>query len=69
MDAKTGQNVVFVLAGQDQGGMWNIVSSRLETNSVAWADSGMAKYDKITILAVGERQVVDTGSLEKVVMK
>ena len=69
------QNILFVLGGQDQEGMWNIVSSRLETNRIAWTDRNVAKYVKLSILAVGEGDVVDTleigfpGMLERVVMK
>ena len=59
MSADTRQNVVFVLAGQDQGGMWNIVSSRLKTNSIAWADRGVDKYISLSILAVGEGEILD----------
>ena len=42
--AETKQNVVFVLAGEDQGGMWNIMLSSLVTSRIGWGHNFVNRY-------------------------
>ena len=54
-----GQNVVFVVAGLDQGGMWHLVFDNLIMNSLTMSSNGGTKYTKLEIIAVGEGDDVD----------
>ena len=57
--SETKQNVVFVLAGEDQGGMWNIIFSSLVTSRIGWGHNFVSKYVKLNILAVGAGNILD----------
>ena len=56
---KMGQNVVFVVAGLDQGGMWHLVFDSLLMNNLTMSSNGGTKYSKLEIIAVGEGHDVD----------
>ena len=56
---KVGQNVVFVVAGLDQGGKWHLVFDDLIRNNLKMSSNGGTKYTKMVIIAVGEGYAVD----------
>jgi preprotein translocase subunit SecG len=47
------------LAGEDLGGMVNIIHSSLVTTRLSWGNNFVAKYDKLSILAVGVNGIQD----------
>ena len=53
------ENVVFILAGQDQGGMWHLVEGNMTTNRMDMASSFGAKYPTVAVIAVNSQQVLD----------
>ena len=53
------ENVVFILAGQDQGGMWHLVVGNMTTNRLDMAPSFGAKYPTVAVIAVNSQQVLD----------
>ena len=57
--SQTEQNVVFVVAGLDLGGMWHLVFDDLMTNKLSLRSHFGTKYTKLEVLAVGEGGVVD----------
>ena len=56
-----GQNVVFVVAGLDKGGMWHLVYDDLVVSRLALSSNSGTKYNKLQIIAVGEN-----GGLDKI---
>ena len=53
------ENVVFILAGQDQGGRWHLVEGNMTTNRLDMAPSFGAKYPTVAVIAVNSQQVLD----------
>jgi hypothetical protein len=53
------QNVFFLLAGEDLGGMVNIIYSSLVTTRLSWGTNFVTKYAKLSILAVGVDGIQD----------
>ena len=56
---KMGQNVVFVVAGLDQGGKWHLVFDDLIRNNLKMSSNFGTKYTMLEIMAVGEGNGVD----------
>ena len=55
----TNKNVVFIVTGQDQGGMWHFVVGNL-TSSKLELDAGFgAKYPTLAEIAVDSENVLD----------
>jgi hypothetical protein len=59
MDSETKQNVVFVVAGLDLGGMWHLVFDDLLMNRLTLSSHSMTKYNMLEVIAVGEGGEVD----------
>ena len=62
-DQEEKQNVVFVVAGRDQGGMWNLIFDMVTERSVELTEEMTAKFLEITILAVDSQEVVDKATI------
>ena len=54
------QNIVFTLGGEDLTVMVNIIHSSLVTTRFRWGHNFVAKYEKLSILAVGMDGIQDT---------
>ena len=54
MEPEMNQNVVFVVAGLDHGGMWHLVFDDLMVSSLALSSHTVTKYAKLEVIAVGE---------------
>ena len=54
MEHEMRQNVVFVVAGLDLGGMWHLVFDDLMVSSLALSSHMVTKYAKLEVIAVGE---------------
>ena len=53
------QNVVFVVAGLDLGGMWHLVFDDMMVNSLSMSSHKVTKYSMLEVIAVGEGNDVD----------
>ena len=62
-DQEDNQNVVFVVAGRDQGGMWNLMFNKLTERAVVLSEEMTAKFIDVTVLAVDSQGVVDKASV------
>ena len=58
------ENVVFVLAGRDQSGMWNLIFNEITERTVMLTEVMTAKFEEVTVLAVNSEGLVDKVSLE-----
>ena len=54
------ENVVFIIAGQDQGGMWHLVEGNMTSSKLYMAPSFGAKYPTVAVIAVNSHVVLDT---------
>ena len=54
------ENVVFIIAGQDQGGMWHLVAGNMTSSKLDMAPSFGAKYPILAVIAVNSHVVLDT---------
>ena len=61
---KTGGDVVFLIAGRDQAGMWNLISNTVTETSMELSYTLAAKMVEIQIFAVGAHEVHDIISVE-----
>ena len=61
---KTGGDVVFLIAGRDQAGMWNLISNTVTETSMELSYTLAAKMVEIQIFAVGAHEVHDIISIE-----
>ena len=59
MDSEMKQNVVFVVAGLDLGGMWHLVFDDLLMNKLTLSSHSVTKYTMLEVIAVGEGGEVD----------
>ena len=59
MEHEMSQNVVFVVAGLDLGGMWHLVFDDLMVNSLSMSSRKVTKYTMLEVIAVGEAKDVD----------
>ena len=53
----TSQDVVFMVAGRDQGGMWNLVENHLTSQQVLLTPRQAAKFVQVEVFAVSAGQV------------
>ena len=53
------ENVVFVVAGKDQVGMWNLMFNKITERRVELTELMTAKFVEITVLAVDSQEVLD----------
>ena len=61
---KTGGDVVFLIAGRDQAGMWNLISNTVVDTSMELSYTLAAKMVEIQIFAVGAHDVHDVTSVD-----
>jgi hypothetical protein len=64
VEMKETENVVFVVAGRDQGGMWNLMFKKISERSVELTELMTAKFVEVTVLAVYKEGVVDKATVE-----
>ena len=57
-------NVVFLVAGQDQGSMWNLIENNLTTPQLNLTPQLASKLVNIRIFAISEHDVMDKISLK-----
>ena len=60
------KKVAFLVAGEDQGNMWNLVFNKLTSNKVHLTPQMAAKFVKIQIFAINEMEVSDKISISLV---
>ena len=60
INTQTNKNVVFILAGQDQGGMWHLVQGNMTSSKLEMVPGFGAKYPSVAVIAVDSRRVLDT---------
>ena len=53
----TSQDVVFMVAGRDQGGMWNLLENHLTSQQVLLTPRQAAKFVQLEVFAVSAGQV------------
>ena len=58
------ENVAFLVAGKDQGNMWNLIFNKLSTNEVYLTPQMGAKYVKIQVFVINGKKVTDKISLD-----
>ena len=58
------QNAVFVVAGKDQGGMWNLIFSQESEKRVELTEQMTNKFVEITVLAVTSHGVTDKAAVK-----
>ena len=59
VQTQTSQNVVFVVSGQDQGGMWHLLAGNITANTWDISHRFGAKYPTVAIIAVNSYTVLD----------
>ena len=64
VEVKETENVVFVVVGRDQSGMWNLVFKKISEKSVELTEQMTAMIVEVTILAVNKEGVVDKATVE-----
>jgi hypothetical protein len=57
--SQTNKNVVFIIAGQDQGGMWHFVAGNLTSSKLDMAAGFGTKYPTVAVIAVDSQMVLD----------
>ena len=57
------KNVAFLLAGEDQGNMWNLVYNKLTANEVQLTPQMAVKFVNIQVFAISEMKVTDKISM------
>ena len=57
---QTMRNVVFIVAGQDQGGMWHLVAGNVTRSKLVMTASFGTKYPTVAVMAVDSETVLDT---------
>ena len=55
----TNKNVVFIVTGQDQGGMWHFVAGNLTSSKLELEPGFGAKYPTLAVIAVDSENVLD----------
>ena len=63
LEQETTDNVVFVLAGKDLGGMWNLMFDKLTERTVDLTEHMTAKFVDVVVLAVGPHGVTDKAAV------
>ena len=58
------ENVVFIVAGKDKAGMWNLMFSGVIGNKVALTTDMVARFVEVTVLAVDSKEVVDKATID-----
>ena len=61
---KSDGDVVFLIAGRDQAGMWNLISNTVVDTSMELSYSLAAKMEEVQIFAVGAHEVHDIISVD-----
>ena len=61
---KSGRDVVFLIVGRDQAGMWNLISNTVMETSMELSYTLAAKMVEIQIFAVGAQEVHDIISVD-----
>ena len=58
------ENVVFIVAGRDKAGMWNLMFSGVIGNKVELTRNMIARFVEVTVLAVDSKEVVDKATID-----
>ena len=64
VEQKVTENVVFIVAGRDKAGMWNLMFSGVIGNKVALTRNMIARFVEVTVLAVDSKEVVDKATID-----
>ena len=59
VEEKTTRNVVFVLAGKDQGGMWHLVKGNITGHNLEVSSRFGVEYPTVALIAVGHQGALD----------
>ena len=64
VEMKETENVVFVVAGRDESGMWNLMFKEISENTVELTEHMTDKFVEVTVLVVNMEGVVDKAAVE-----
>ena len=64
VDQTLPENVVFIVAGSDQAGMWSLMFSEVTGSKVELTREMTARFVEVTLLAVNSKEVVDKATID-----